>query len=247
MAQEPFKIGERLIYTVEWDPPWYLFFLPNMDAGELDLLLSGETEYEGKKALQIIFKAHSSGILLKLAGLKVDDEFTFLSEPRSFCALKASKIIREGKKKRKIEIEYGRENRQFRFREIDESVDPPALKKDEIKKDFPECVQDPFSAIYYLRTMDLKPNFLHRATVGHDDKFKEISAKVEKQEIIRIAAGKFSAWKIDTVALMGGLFKGGGQFKIWLSADNRKIPLQFEIKVPLGRVFGKLKRMPSGE
>ena len=41
---------------------------------------------------------------------------------------------------------------------------------------------------------------------------------------------------------MGGLFKEGGQFKIWFSADEKKVPVQFEVKVKLGRVFGELKR-----
>jgi len=40
---------------------------------------------------------------------------------------------------------------------------------------------------------------------------------------------------------MGGLFKEGGQFRLWVSADQRKVPLQFEVKVSLGKVVGKLK------
>ncbi len=244
-AGEPFNIGERLLYTVEWDPPWYFFFLPKMDAGEIELSLSGETEYKGKKALQIDFKAHSSGILLKLAGFKIEDEFKFLSEPKTFCSLKVTKKVREGKRKRQIDMEYLRESGQLHFRELDESVNPPILKKDEIKNDIPECVQDPFSAIYYFRTMPLQPDYAHRTTVGYDERFKEISARVEKKENLQIAAGEFPAWRINTVALMGGLFKGGGQFRVWLSADDKKIPLQFETEVPLGRVLGRLKHLPQ--
>jgi hypothetical protein len=48
---------------------------------------------------------------------------------------------------------------------------------------------------------------------------------------------------MNTVALMGGLFKDGGQFKIWLSVDRRKLPLQFEVNVSLGKVVGKLRRI----
>jgi hypothetical protein len=243
-AGEPFKLGERLIYTVEWDPPWYFFFLPKMDAGEIELFLSGETEYEGKKVLKVVFKARSSGILLKLAGVKIEDEFTFFSEPETFCSLHVSKIIREGKRKRQIEMKYLRGSGQLHFRELDESQNPPKLFKDEIKNNIPECVQDPFSAVYYLRTMPLKPDYLHRITVGYDTRCREINAYVEKKENISTPAGKFSAWKIRTAALIGGLFKGGGQFRLWLSADDNKTPVQFDIKLPLGRVLGRLKRLP---
>jgi len=64
---------------------------------------------------------------------------------------------------------------------------------------------------------------------------------VEKQEIIQTPSGKAAVWRINTAALMGGLFKEGGQFKIWLSEDAKKVPIQFEVKVRLGRILGKLK------
>jgi hypothetical protein len=76
--------------------------------------------------------------------------------------------------------------------------------------------------------------------IGNDDKFKEVQARVEKQEILDTSLGKLAAWNVYTTALKEGLFKEGGQFRIWFSADERKLPLQFEAKVSLGRVFGKL-------
>jgi hypothetical protein len=45
---------------------------------------------------------------------------------------------------------------------------------------------------------------------------------------------------VNTVAVFGGLFKNGGQFRMWLSADNRKIPVKFEAKISLGKVTGSL-------
>jgi hypothetical protein len=243
-AGEPFKAGERLIYSVEWDPPWYFFFLPRMEAGEIELRLSGETEYNGNNALQISFKAHSSGTLLKLAGVKIDDDFTFLSEPATFCSLKVSKKIQEGKRKRQIDIEYLRQSGQLHIREMDMSMDPPKLRKDETIDSIPECVQDPFSALYFLRIAQLQTGYVRSSIIGHDDKIKEIRSQVETREIIKTPAGKFSAWRVSTFALMGGLFKDGGRFRIWLSADERKMPVQFEAKVHLGSVIGKLKRLP---
>jgi len=39
-ASRPFSIGERLVYLVKWDPPWYLFFPPRYGSrrGELHLV-----------------------------------------------------------------------------------------------------------------------------------------------------------------------------------------------------------------
>jgi hypothetical protein len=240
-----YSIGEHLVYVVKWDPPWYLFFLPSMEAGEIDLQLAGETEHMGKKAWKIVFKAHSSGMLLKMSGVKIEDEFIFVTEPQTFCSLSASKRIREGKRKRQIGVEYMRDAGQLHIREMDESVVPSKLKKDEIKNNIPSCIQDPFSAIYFLRLSELRPKHEQAFVIGYDDRVKEIRTHVEKQETVETPMGKFPAWNISTAALMGGLFKERGQFRIWLSADQRKVPLQFEVKVSLGKVFGKLKSMQN--
>jgi hypothetical protein len=241
----PFSSGERLVYSVEWDPPWYLFFLPTMEAGEAELRLEGEADYNGKKAIRISFKARSSGMLVKLAGMKVDDEFVFLTEPETFCTLSVSKKIREGKRKRQIDVDYLGETHQLHIREFDESVSPSILRKDEVKDGIPACIQDPFSALYFLRMSSLRAEYIHNSLIVNDDKIKEVRSRIERQESIEIPAGKFRSWRINTVALMGGLFKEGGQFRIWLSADDRKMPLQFEVKVSLGRALGKLKSVTN--
>lgn len=233
--------GERLVYRVEWDPPWFLFFLPKMDAGEAVLHLTGETEYSGKKAFEVRFTAISSGSLANLANMKVEDEFVFLTEPGRFCTYTVSQKIREGKRKRQIDVQYLRDTRQLHIREIDQAVIPHAIKKDEIKDDIPECVHDPFSALYLFRQSELRPGYARTLLMGNDDKVKEIRAVVEKQELIQTKSGKKSAWRVSIAALMGGLFKEGGQFKIWFAADDQRTPLQFEVRVRLGRVLGRLK------
>jgi len=243
MAADPFSIGERLTYVAKWDPPWYLFFLPSMEAGEIELQLAGETEYEGRKAWKIALKAHSSGTLVKMAGVKIDDEFIFIVEPETFCLLHVSKRIREGKRKRQIDVEYLRDAGQLHIREMDESVVPAKLKKDEIKGNIPPCLHDPFSATYLLRRSELSLQHEQTFNISHDDRIKAIRTRVEKRETIETPMGNFPAWNIGTAALMGGLFKEGGQFRLWLSADQRRIPLQFEVKVNLGKVVGKLTRI----
>lgn len=233
--------GERLTYRVQWDPPWYFFFLPKMEAGEVSLELLKDAECRGRKAFKIVLKATSSGTLVRMAGIKVEDEFVFHTDPETFCTMSASGKIREGKRKRTIDVQYFGETRQLHIREVDEATVPFKTKKDETKENIPECVHDPFSAMYMFRQLPLRNQFAHTFMLANDDKIREVRALVEKQEFIEIASRKTAAWRISTTALMGGLFKEGGQFRIWLSADEKKIPVQFEAKVRLGHVLGKLK------
>ena len=133
-----------------------------------------------------------------------------------------------------------RSARQRHIRAFAESDTPPRLQKDETKDNVPACVYDPFTALYLYRTSDLRPQHVRTMMIGNDDKFQEIQALVEKQEMIPTVLGTLPAWSINTTALKGGLFRQGGQLRIWFSADARKLPLQFEAKVNIGRVLGKL-------
>jgi len=213
-----------------------------MDAGEAVVHLTGETEHSGQKALEVRFTANSSGALVRMANMKIEDEFVFLTEPGRFCTYRVSQKIREGKRKRQIDVQYLRDTRQLHILEIDEAPVPPIVKKDETKDNIPECVHDPFSALYVFRQSELRSGFARTLLMGNDDKVKEIRAVVEKQEAIQTDSGKEPAWRVSIAALMGGLFKEGGQFKIWFSADEKKVPLQFEVRVKIGRVLGRLKK-----
>jgi hypothetical protein len=233
--------GEQFSYTVKWDPPWYLFFLPSMEAGELDINLAGISKFNGKFVYKIIIHARSSGMLSKMAGMKVKDEFVYYTDPSTLCTQGASGKIQEGKRKRQLSLEYIAEERKLHFKEIDEAINPPKLKKDVTKFNIPACVQDPVSALYSYRKASLDIGQEQTFTIGNDDKIKEVRTHVESKALVNTPAGKFQCWKVRADALTGGLFKEGGQFIIWISADEQKIPVQFEAKVSLGRVLGVLK------
>ena len=233
--------GETLVYTFKWDPPWYMFFLPKMEAGELTFRFLGIDEYRGKPAIKIVIEARSSGTLAKLADMKVEDEFIFYSDPETLCAEGSVSKIREGKRKRLLELEYFQDERKLNFHAYDESVTPPQLQKDVTKTDLPSCVRDPFSTLYFYRTLPLAKGYEQNISVGNDDKVLEVRTRIETQESVSTPSGKIAAWKIKTDALRDGLFSQDGDFRIWMSADERKAPVRFEAKVRLGHVLGVLK------
>jgi hypothetical protein len=233
--------GETLVYSLKWDPPWYMFFLPAMDAGEMTFNFKGIDEYRGKPAVKIVVNARSSGTLARLANMEVNDEFLFYSNPETLCAEGSISKIREGKRQRLLELEYFQDERRLNFRAYDESVTPSLLQKDATLTDLPPCVRDPFSTLYFFSTLPLAKGYTKNLIVGNDDKVLEVRARIENQEQVETPAGKFAAWKTRTDALRGGLFREDGDFRIWFSADERKAPVRFEAKVRLGNVLGVLK------
>ncbi len=238
----PVPVGEKLSYSIYWDPPWYLFFFPNMHAGDAELSIEAGAEHEGRPALEIRFKMESTGTLSKISGMEIHDEFVFLTDPETLCTLKVSKKIHEGKRKRRIEVQYLPQTRQLHMLDYDESVEPRKLRRDVLKNDIPECVRDPLSGLYDLRRRPLDDSSAVPTLIGHDDLVREVRSSVERLVALDTTAGKIPAWRIRTISLVEGLFKRGGEFRIWLSADEKQVPLQFEVKVKLGRVLGTLEK-----
>jgi len=238
----PFASGERLVYHVEWTPPLWLFFLPAMEAGEATLTLVGETQYKDKKALKIIFTARSSGALARFTGKNIDDSYEFTTDPETFCTYRVSEMEREGKRMRDIDVLYLPDTRQVHIREVDVSGPIPRVLRDKDYDEIPPDVKDLFSALYALRQTDLAVNSSRQVLVAFNERVKEVEIRVEKSEQVHTPAGNYKAWQVSTVAVFGGLFKNGGQFRIWLSADNRKIPVKFEAKISLGKVTGSLMK-----
>ncbi len=239
-AAPPFSPGETLRYKVMWDPPWYLFFLPEMEAGELRLSLGETTTYAQKPAAPISFEARSSGALASFTGIKVEDTFESLADPETLCTYTVRKRVREGKRKRDIDVTYYPEDRRLHILDTDVAKSPPRVNKDKFVDDVPSCVHDVFAAVYALRRADLHIGSRDQWVLGDDDSIKRVETRVVKSETIQGHAGPVRSFRIETVALLGGLFREGGQFRIWLSEDARRLPVMFEIQVKLGRAYGRL-------
>jgi len=107
----------------------------------------------------------------------------------------------------------------------------------------PSYVQDMMSAFYYSRTLDyskFRPgdrihlrNFYKDSTYSFDVKYKGI-------QTIEVEAGKFNCIVIEPLAKEGGLFKSEGSVIIWLTNDERKMPVLVSAKILIGKVKSEL-------
>ena len=109
--------------------------------------------------------------------------------------------------------------------------------------DVPAFVHDIVSAFYYVRTFDLKryrkgqsiklQNFFGKKT--HD-----LEVKVLGRQRVTVEAGVFDCVVIEPMVQEGGLFKSEGRIMIWLSDDERKIPVKVSTKVLIGSIDAEL-------
>jgi hypothetical protein len=242
-TQSVFPVGETLVYEVRWDPPAWMFFLPSVSAGEITFTFRGQTAHKGTPAFKITADAISSGFLPRIAGITVADSFESIVSAREFCSLQMSKTIREGKRQRDILLTFDPVNGRGHYLAHDVSKRPPAELKNEPVQNVPACVQDLLSAIYYTRLQDLEIGAKVHMAVSDNGTVKKIEVRVDKQEMVDSPAGKLPALRTEASSVFGGLFQSGGTLLIWVSDDERRLPLKFEAKVKLGKVFGTIKKI----
>jgi hypothetical protein len=240
--REVFPTGEKLVYQVRWDPPAWMFFLPAVTAGELTFQVHPLSSIGGKPAWRITAEAISSGILPAIAGISVKDHFESLIDAQDFCSLQMTKFLREGKRQRDVLLTFDRAKGTGFYIAYDVSKNPRVQLKNQEVQGLPSCAQDVISAIYQTRLRDIRLGGEYPLIVSDDGVVKEVLLRVTKREAVETEAGKYRALKVETFSVFGGLFRQGGSLVVWVNDDARRIPVRFEAKVKLGKIFGSIKR-----
>ncbi len=109
----------------------------------------------------------------------------------------------------------------------------------------PDYVHDVVSAFYYVRTMDIgsmKKDSIFYLKNFLDDTTYNLGVKIKGKQTIEVAAGTFKCVVIEPMIVQGGLFKSDGTVLIWLSDDDRKIPVKVATKIPIGYIEAKLTK-----
>lgn len=102
---------------------------------------------------------------------------------------------------------------------------------------------DILSAFYHVRAMDLKS--MHKGDIielknFYKKKTYDLNVKILGRERISVEAGTFDCVVIEPLVVEGGLFKSEGSIIVWLSDDERKIPVRVRTKVVIGAIDAEL-------
>ncbi|PID31052.1 MAG: hypothetical protein CR982_00350 [Candidatus Cloacimonadota bacterium] len=169
---------------------------------------------------------------------KVRDQTESFLDIERFHSHKFTKRLREGSYKIDSELNFFQENGVARYRS-------KRYKKGKIKKkyriiDIPYNTLDPLSALFYVRVMDLKVGETIFLPAVGTRKSYNIKVIVHKRETVKVGAGKFDCFVVEPVMADGGVFKKDGRVKVWLTADERKMPVKMSTKVYIGSIEAEL-------
>lgn len=112
------------------------------------------------------------------------------------------------------------------------------FKKDTLKIN--KKIYDPLSMIYKARTLDFskyKANEKIPLTLIIDNEICDIYIRYLGKEKIKNRNDKeFECNKFSVLLIEGSIFSGGEDMTVWVSDDNRKIPILIEAKILVGSI-----------
>lgn len=214
-----FTVGEKLTFVIRYGA---------IVAGSATMSIPQITKIRGREVYQIVTEARSNAFFS--AFYRVQDRVESYVDRKGLFTWRFQKSLREGNYKADRLVEY-------------DQIHGWAVTNQRDSMRIPPCVQDVLSSFYYVRTQKLEVGKSLFIDNHSDNKLYPMEVKVHKKERIKVRAGEFDCIVVEPILRASGLFKSKGRLIIWLTDDDRKIPVQMKSKIPVGYVTAELRTM----
>ena len=109
----------------------------------------------------------------------------------------------------------------------------------------PEAV-DALSLFFHLRSLALAPGQEFGVMVHENGKNRPVRVAVAKRETISTPRGKVKTLPVAVRLILEGKLESQRAFRIWLSDDDRRVPVKFAAELAFGSVKGVLVEYAPG-
>jgi hypothetical protein len=221
-ASIPFALGERLRFRLRWT------LVP---AGEATLEVLPFQTIDGQKTYHFRLTARSN--------LIVDQFFKVRDRIDAFASIDMSRAIfyrqkqHEGDNRKNVKVRFDWENDIALYNDGRTDSEIP-IKPGTF---------DPLSVFYYSRLIDFDGDGLISCPVSDGKKCVLGQARIVKKETIKVLCGWYDTYLIEPdLKHVGGVFEKSknARIRIWVTADERRIPVKIASKVSIGSFVGEL-------
>ena len=217
-ANFPFQLGEKLEYTAQFN------FIP---AGESTLEFVSIDTINHQPVYHMAYTAKTGKVADRL--FKIRDRVDMWLGENELFTHRLSKSIHEGNYKKEIVSQIDYEN----YIAVTNGDTISISKK----------VRDPYSLFYFLRTIPLPIGKVFPFTTFESNETTDFNLKVSGKEYIKTEAGNYSCIVVKPYRDGKTLLKNKGDMQIWFSDNEKRIPVQVEIKLKFGTMLMKLKKV----
>ncbi|XRK16326.1 hypothetical protein Dip510_001967 [Elusimicrobium posterum] len=104
-------------------------------------------------------------------------------------------------------------------------------------------VQDMLTSLFYVRKQDLDSKKDIIFDVANREKTYPLVVKVLGKETVKVPAGKFNCIVVEPGFRGEGIFtQKGKSLKVWITDDERRLPVKMETQVFIGKVSASLEK-----
>lgn len=220
----PFGPGEKLEYILRWE---------NVPAGSAFLRVLPMTTMNGEKALHFTMTVDSNRFVDLF--YKVRNRIDAFSDLKMTRSLYYRKKQKEGRHVRDEEIRFDWNRNLVSYANFGSEREPIRVEVGSF---------DPLTALYFIRLAPLAPGqeILRPITDGKKNVIGRLL--VRERETITLQDGRrFDTYRVEPdISHIGGVFKKSDNARIdlWLTADNRRIPVRIQSRVVVGSFIGEL-------
>lgn len=212
----PFGPGERLRFSIEYGP---------VKAGTATLEVKAVRNYRGRPCYHIVSEATSSSFFDKI--YRVRNRMDTLVDAERFVTWQYRKVEREGTYRADVQAVYDHGSRRVRY------ADGQILE-------FPAGAIDALGAFYRARLEKLEPGTSFYLPHHSDKRSYYLEVKVLGRESVKVPAGSFRCVTVEPLVGDGGPFQHQGRLTIWLTDDDRHMPVLMKCQVPVGSIQAAL-------
>ncbi len=211
------QVGESLTFGIRWG------IIP---AGTATMSITEQKDVSGHPCYHIVSTAVSNPVFDKI--YTVRDQFESFMDTGDLKSWAFKKHLREGKFRRDQVVRKDHDNAK-------------AYYHDGKVVDLTPGAYDVLSAFYFVRTMPLKEGDVYELDSHTDRKNYPIKVKVHRREKVTVPAGTFDCVVVEPMLQSGDFFKNEGSLHIWLTDDDRRMPVQMKSKIPVGSIAVELE------
>jgi hypothetical protein len=214
LAKRPFKVGERLTYSVRVGP---------LGRGSAVAAIMNVDTIRGTVVYHSTFKVDGS-----LLFFGVNDLYESWFDPNTFTSLRYHQDIDQGSYER---------NRTY------EIYPEKGIYTDATKAELKtvEKTLDDGAFLYFLRTIPLEVGKTYTFNRYFKPDRNPVRVTVVRRERVKVPAGEFNAWVLQPKIKAKGIFAEGANAEVWLQDDDGRAMLQMRTHLTFGSVLFQLR------
>ena len=214
--------------VLQFEIKWGVF-----SVGTANLKVDRIVKFRGEPAYYIVSEAKSNGFCDTFYKVRdLNESWMHAVQMRS---LGYSKKLREGGFFRDEWVLYDYDKKTFLSKRVNKKGEESYTEGT-----IPGSVQDVLSSLYYIRPMKFKPGDEIILDVNTRSNWPFV-IKVHQREKITVPAGTFDTILVEPVVRQEGIFvQKGKRLRIWMTDDDRHIPILMKVEIVFGNITAYL-------